>query len=47
MTEEQIQRILEQLHHNEDHTHWDFDSAYGSSCSGYTREGFDSKISNN
>ncbi|KOY85867.1 hypothetical protein AD998_06670 [bacterium 336/3] len=41
MTEEQIQQILEQLHHSEDHTHWDFDVAYGSSWSGYTRNGYE------
>jgi hypothetical protein len=40
MTEEEIKRILKQLHESEDHTHWDFDKAYGSSWSGYTRDGY-------
>jgi hypothetical protein len=40
MTEEEIQRILKKLYDREDHTFSDFDKAYGSSWSGYTREGY-------
>lgn len=40
MSEEEIQRILERIKHSEDHTHQDFDKAYGSSWSGYTRDGY-------
>ncbi len=41
MTAEQIQHILDTLHNSEEHTYWDFDKAYGSSWSGYTRNGYE------
>ena len=41
MTEQEIKHILEELHSRENHTFSDFDKAYGSSWSGYTRNGYE------
>jgi hypothetical protein len=41
MTEQEIQHILGYIHQDESHTFSDFDKAYGSSWSGYTRNGYE------
>lgn len=41
MTEEKIEKILEKLHHNEDHKHLYFGEQWGNSWCGYTREGYE------